>query len=225
MLGWPRRGRRSDGVMATGVGAYKRFFPIILVLCSLARAGAQAQTAPPTEEPKDVLNRAGSEMKAAEPVDPNSYKIGAEDVLGVDVWKEREFSGQFVVRPDGKITLPLIGDLQAAGLTPVQLQERIAEALTKYLTQPRVIVSVAQVRSKKYFISGEVNKSGPVPLVSPTTVMQALSVAGLREWAKKNKIIVLRGNERLKFNYNDIVKGKKMEQNILLQDGDHIIVP
>ena len=86
-------------------------------------------------------------------------------------------------------------------------------------------MSVLEVRSKKYYVSGEVMKSGPVALVSPTTVMQALSTSGLREWANKKKVIIMRGNERLKFNYEDVIKGKKMDQNILLQDGDHIIVP
>jgi polysaccharide export outer membrane protein len=185
---------------------------------------AEIRSAGP-DQASEVLSRSGREMSAGDPVDPKTYEIGLEDVLGINVWKEREFSGEFVVRPDGKITMPLIGDLQAAGMTPEQLQAKVAEALTKYLNQPQVIVSVRQVRSKRYYISGEVNNSGPVPLVTPTTVMQALSAAGLREWAKKNKIIIMRGNERLKFNYNDVVKGKKMQQNVLLQNGDHIVVP
>lgn len=193
----------------------------------------QSQAAPkPAEvrqtqpgETAEPAVKSGTEMQAAAPVDPRTYKIGPEDVLGVNVWKEREFSGEYVVRPDGKITMPLIGDLAASGLTPEQLQARITEALTKYLNQPQVIVSVSQVRSKRYYVSGEVNKSGPVALVTPTTIMQALSSAGLREWAKKKNIVIMRGTERLKFNYNDVIKGKKMEQNLLLQDGDHIIVP
>jgi polysaccharide export outer membrane protein len=185
---------------------------------------AEVRQSGPAEASEPVV-KSGVEMQAAAPVDPKTYKIGPEDVLGVNVWKEREFSGEYVVRPDGKITMPLIGDLTASGLTPEQLQGKVAEALTKYLNQPQVIVSVASVRSKRYYVSGEVNRSGPVALVTPTTVMQALSSAGLREWAKKKSIVVMRGSERLKFNYNDVVKGKKMEQNILLQDGDHIIVP
>ncbi len=175
--------------------------------------------------PDELLNKSGVGMEAAAPVDPKAYKIGPEDILGVNVWKEKEFSGQFSVRPDGKITLPLIGDMVAVPLTPDQLQGKIAEALTKYLNEPRVIVSVVEVRSKRYYVSGEVNKSGPVALVTPTTVLQALSSCGMREWAKKKKIVILRGTERLKFNYEDVVKGKKMEQNIPLQDGDHIVVP
>lgn len=176
-------------------------------------------------DPKEILNKTGTEMEAGAPVDPKTYRIGAEDLLGINVWKEREFSGQYVVRPDGKITMQLIGELTAAGLTPEQFQVKVADALTKYLNQPQVIVSVLQVRSKRYFVSGEVGRSGPVALVTPTTVLQALSSAGLREWANKKKIVIMRGTERIKFNYNDVIKGKKLEQNIFLQDGDHIFVP
>lgn len=207
----------------------------VILLAGLSRQanGQQTQATPQPVEVKSVkpgqaleeVNRSGREMQAGDPVDPKSYQIGVEDVLGVNVWKEREFSGEFVVRPDGKITMPLIGDLQAAGNTPEGLQGKVAEALMKYLNKPQVIISVLQVRSKRYYISGEVNKSGPVALVTPVTVMEALSAAGLREWAKKKNIIIMRGSERLKFNYNDVVKGKKMEQNIMLQNGDHIVVP
>ncbi len=212
----------------------RRMAGSVLILGFCVQAAAQERQPVPrpaevrTSTPGQVgeeLTRTGREMQAGDPVDPKTYEIGLEDVLGINVWKEREFSGEFVVRPDGKITMPLIGDLQAAGTTPEALQGKIAEALTKYLNKPQVIVSVLQVRSKRYFISGEVNRSGPVALVTPVTVMQALSAAGLREWAKKNKIIIMRGSQRLKFNYNDVVKGKKMEQNVVLQNGDHIVVP
>jgi polysaccharide export outer membrane protein len=208
---------------------------VILLGVWQAPLGAQTQQPEPVKPAEvrgtkpagsdELLNRSGVGMEAAAPVDPKAYKIGPEDILGVNVWKEKEFSGQFSVRPDGKITLPLIGDMVAVPLTPDQLQGKIAEALTKYLNEPRVIVSVVEVRSKRYYVSGEVNKSGPVALVTPTTVLQALSSCGMREWAKKKKIVILRGTERLKFNYEDVVKGKKMEQNIPLQDGDHIVVP
>lgn len=163
--------------------------------------------------------------QAPAPVDPKTYKIGVEDVLNIRVWREADLSGNVVVRPDGKITLPLAGDVEAAGLTPEALSQRVAEALGKFLTKPEVIVSVIDVRSKRYYISGNVLRSGPVPLVTPTTVLQALSSAGLGQWAKKNKIVIMRGTERLKFNYNDVIRGKKLEQNIFLQDGDHIFVP
>lgn len=207
-------------------------FVVLMGIPSGGQTVQQPEPAKPAEvrdskpiDPKEILTKAGTEMEAGAPVDPKSYKIGVEDVLGINVWKEREFSGQYVVRPDGKITIQLVGELTASGLTPEQFQAKVAEALTKYLNQPQVIVSVLQVRSKRYFVSGEVGHSGPVALVTPTTVLQALSSAGLREWANKKKIVIMRGTERIKFNYNDVVKGKKQDQNILLQDGDHIFVP
>ncbi len=189
--------------------------------------GAQPPEAPkPPEAPEAPRQqREAPAYQAPAPVDPKTYKIGVEDVLNIRVWREADLSGNVVVRPDGKITLPLAGDVEAAGLTPEALSQRVAEALGKFLTKPEVIVSVIDVRSKRYYISGNVLRSGPVPLVTPTTVLQALSSAGLGQWAKKNKIVIMRGTERLKFNYNDVIRGKKLEQNIFLQDGDHIFVP
>jgi polysaccharide export outer membrane protein len=160
------------------------------------------------------------------PVDPKTYIIGAEDILMVKVWREPELSGPVGVRPDGKISLPLIGDLQAGGMTPEKLAEEITVGFSKYVTSPEVMVQVASVNSKKYFISGEVNRPGSYPLVVPTTVLEALAIAGgFREWASKKNIMILRGPRRYKFNYSEVVKGKNMTQNILLESGDHIIVP
>lgn len=177
----------------------------------------QAAT-PPAEAKKD-------ELVVAAPVDPKTYKIGARDVLAIRVWREPEMSTNVMVRPDGKISLLLAGEVEAAGLTPEALAVRVAEAYSKILTKPEVSVSVASVQSKRYFLSGNVGQSGAVPLVTPTTILQALSSAGLGQWAKKSKIVIMRGTERIKFNYDDVIKGKKLEQNIFLQDGDHIYVP
>jgi polysaccharide export outer membrane protein len=177
------------------------------------------QQAEPQTETKDKL------PQTAAPVDPNTYSIGAEDVLEIKVWREPDLSGAVKVRPDGKVTLPLVGDIQAAGLTPMQLRQKAIEAFSQILNAPQVIVQVLSVESKKYYVSGEVGKSGPYSLVTPTTVLEALSIAGFKEWAKKGSIVVMRGTERLKFNYSQVVKGKNLEQNILLQDGDHIYVP
>lgn len=169
--------------------------------------------------------KTGSVAQPAAAVDPNSYKIGAEDVLEVRVWREAELSGQVRVRPDGKITLPLVGDVQATGLTPSELQKKAIEAFSQILNSPQVIVSVISVQSKKYYVSGQVDRSGPFPLVTPTTVLEAMSLCGFREWAKKGSVVIMRGTERLKFNYNQVVKGHHLEQNIPLADGDHIYVP
>jgi polysaccharide biosynthesis/export protein len=159
-------------------------------------------------------------------IDPKAYRIGAEDVISIRVWREPENSGQFVVRPDGKISVPLIGEIQAAGLTPERLSASIAEGLQKVMVHPEVTVGVEKVNSKKYYIQGEVNKPGSYPLVIDTTVLEALvNAGGFREFANSKKIVILRGSERLKFNYREVTKGKKMEQNILVKPGDQIIVP
>lgn len=201
---------------------------LAVLLCFGMATASQppAAPAPPAgpEAPRQQ-GQAPAPAQAPAPVDPKTYKIGVEDVLNIRVWREAELSGNVVVRPDGRITLPLAGEVDAVGLTPEALAAKIAEALSKFLTKPEVIVSVADVRSKRYYISGNVLRSGPVPLVTPTTVLQALSSAGLGQWAKRNKIVIMRGSERIKFNYNEVMKGKKLEQNIFLQDGDHIFVP
>jgi polysaccharide export outer membrane protein len=160
------------------------------------------------------------------PIDNHVYVIGAEDVLAVRVWNEQQLSGEVIVRPDGRISLPLINEVQAAGLTPEKLALSIAEGLGKFITQPVVNVSVQQVRSKKYYVTGEVGRPGEYPLSVPTTVLEALSKAGgFRDFANQKKIYILRRGQRFRFNYKDVIKGKKMEQNILLESGDQIIVP
>jgi polysaccharide export outer membrane protein len=165
-------------------------------------------------------------VPTAAPVDPNTYIIGAEDILLVRVWREPELSSGVQVRPDGKITLPLIGELQAAGLTPQALKTKVVEALTEYINKPEVIVSLQSVQSKKYYITGEVNRTGTFPLVVPVNVLEALTNAGgFREFANTKKITILRGGKILKFNYNDVVKGKNQEQNITIENGDYIVVP
>jgi polysaccharide export outer membrane protein len=156
--------------------------------------------------------------------------IGPEDVLNVNVWKEAEMSGTVPVRPDGKISLPLLNDVQAAGLTPTQLAAQVAEKLKKYLEQPRVTVVVTQVNSRRYFVLGEVNRAGAFPLVPNMTVLQALSSAGgFTQFANSKNIYVLRvengKQNKLPFNYRDVVKGRNAEQNILLKPGDTIVVP
>lgn len=163
---------------------------------------------------------------AGAPVDPKAYIIGPEDVLRVLVWREPENSGTFTVRPDGKIALPLIGEVQAAGLTPDNLRTNVADGLQKILTHPEVTVIVEKVNSKKYYIQGEINKPGAYPLVVPTTVLEALvNAGGFRDFANMKKITILRGTQRFKFNYKEVSKGRKMEQNIQLQPGDQIFVP
>ena len=217
------------GLVRTGFHTLVAFSALFLFtsLVSAQTQEVQSQTdrkaADKTQTPAEVKAGAVAELAAA--VDPNSYKIGAEDVLEVRVWREADLSGSVRVRPDGKITLPLVGDVQAAGLTPAELQKKAIEAFSQILNSPQVIISVISVQSKKYYVSGQVDRSGPFPLVTPTTVLEAMSICGFREWAKKSSIVIMRGNQRLKFDYKQVVKGKHVEQNIQLADGDHIYVP
>lgn len=178
------------------------------------------------EAPKAKPDLAAAAAGPGAPVDPKTYKIGAEDIVGIRVWREPDLSGPVMVRPDGKITLPLVGEIQAAGETPESLAKLITEGLSQTMTKPEVFVSVQQVNSKKYFVSGEVTRPGVYSLVTSVSVLEALSLAGgLREFANQKKIIVVRGNQRLKFNYKEVVDGKNLKQNITLEHGDHIIVP
>lgn len=158
-------------------------------------------------------------------VDPSIYVIGPLDILFVRVFRDTDFTGQYGVRPDGKITLPLINDMQAAGLTPERLAAQIKQALSDLIINPDVNVMVLQVNSKTYNIAGEVNRPGRYPLLLPTHVFDAINDAGgFRDFANKKDITVMRGSQRLKFNYEDVRKGKKLQQNVLLENGDTILV-
>ena len=164
-------------------------------------------------------------IPGAAPVDVKTYVIGAEDVIFVKVWRDADVSGQFLVRPDGRISVPLIGDVIATDRTPEQLEKDIADRLAKFIKDPQVNVGILAVGSKKYFILGEVNKPGSFPLVVPTNVLEALvNAGGFRDFANTTKILILRGNKHFTFNYKQVTHGKKPEQNILLEPGDKIIV-
>jgi polysaccharide export outer membrane protein len=156
--------------------------------------------------------------------------IGAEDVLGVLFWREQEMSGDLTVRPDGMITLPLIGDVRAAGLRPEELKGILEKATAKFITEPNVTVVVRTINSRKVFITGEVAKPGAYVLIGPHTVMQLIALAGgLNEYADGNAITVMRmenGRQRsFAFRYKDVAKGKALAQNIQLQPGDTVVVP
>ena len=171
--------------------------------------------------------RPSSEVKVpgAAPVDVKTYIIGAEDVIFVKVWRDNDVSGQFLVRPDGRISVPLIGDVTASGCTPEQLEKDISERLSKFIKDPQVNVGILAVGSKKYFILGEVNRPGAYPLVVPTNVLEALvNAGGFRDFANTTKILILRGPKVITFNYKQVTRGKKPEQNIFLEPGDKIIV-
>jgi polysaccharide export outer membrane protein len=160
-------------------------------------------------------------------VDDKVFVIGAEDQIEVTVWADNRIGGPVLVRPDGRISMNLLGEVQAAGRTPAELAKDIAELLKQkdILRRPEVNVKVLQVNSKKFSINGEVMKTGSFPLVVETRVMDALvNAGGFKDFANKKDIIIIRGSQRLKFNWNDAVKGKNPEQNVVLQHGDIIIV-
>jgi polysaccharide biosynthesis/export protein len=181
------------------------------------------------------MARAGQkpEVSKSQPVPAttdSTYVIGPDDVLNIDVWKEQEISRSVPVRPDGKISLPLLNDVQAAGLTPMQLQTSIQERLKKFIADPQVTVIVTQINSRKIFVLGEVARPGAFPMLPHMTVLQAISTAGgFSQFAKESGVYVLRtenGHQTtLPFNYKDVVRGKRSEQNIELKPGDTIVVP
>ena len=198
-------------------------------LACLLLAGTAAAQTPQTgaARPRTTASAAATVTAVTVPTD---YVIGAEDVLGVVFWRETEMSGDVAVRPDGMITLPLIGDVKAAGMKPDVLREAIQTAATKYLSEPNVSVVVRQLNSRKVFITGEVMMPGSFPLTGPRTVMQVIALAGgLTEYAKSSEISIMReenGKTRyFKFNYKDVSKGKQLEQNIQLRPSDTIVVP
>jgi polysaccharide export outer membrane protein len=161
----------------------------------------------------------------------NDFIIGLEDILSINVWKEPELSvKEVIVRPDGKISIPLVGDVQASGLTPMQLQEQITERMREFVSSPNVTVVVLKIASRSVSIVGEVNRPGIYYLGSRMTVLELLARAGgLKENAKEKDISVVRteGNRsiRFPFNYKDVSKGKNLKQNIALKNGDVVIVP
>jgi polysaccharide export outer membrane protein len=156
------------------------------------------------------------------------YVIGPEDVLHVAVWKENDLTATLPVRPDGKISLPLLNDVQASGLTPQQLADSVTEKLRKYIADPRVTVVVTAINSKRIYLVGEVSHVGATPMLPNMTVLQALSSAGINQFAKTKGIYVLRTEngkqEKLPVNYRKLIKGD-VQQNYVLQAGDTIVVP
>ena len=208
--------------------------PTYFLLAGLMYSGMQMQEsqkpAPPADNIQKDANksRSGSEAQAVE-LDTD-YKIGPQDVLRIDVWKEAEISRTVPVRPDGKISLPLLNDVQAAGLTAMQLSTVISEGLRKFINSPQVTVSVSEINSRRVYVTGEVTHPGSMPLLPNMTVLQALSSAGgFTQFARIKNIYVLRvtngKQEKLPFNYKEVSAGQKPEQNHLLKPGDVIVVP
>ena len=191
-------------------------------------AGAQEKEKPIPAAAGTGSAAAAATAKKSASTDPN-YTIGPQDVLDINVWKEDQLTKTVPVRPDGKISLPLLNDIQAAGLTPTQLATQITESLKKYVTDPQVTVIVREINSQRVYLIGEVLRAGAYPLLPGMTVLQALSSAGgFTQFANTKKIYVLRTEngkqEKFPFNYKDALSAKS-DENIVLKAGDQIVVP
>lgn len=203
-----------------------RLAPCLVLIAIFTSLAVAQDTSAPSAPPKQTPAAA-----AAAGVRPESYVIGAEDTLSIYVWKEPDMSKMVPVRPDGMISLPLVGEVKAVGYTPVQLESVLAESMKKYISDPQVTVVVEKVASLNFNIVGEVMKPGYYPLTRRLTVLDAVSLAGgFKDFAKTKKIYVLRTaadgkQERLPFNYKQVIKGENPQQNIELQPRDTIVVP
>jgi polysaccharide export outer membrane protein len=207
----------------------RQFYLAFLLILAVVPAKAQEPTGSHQTAQSPVPAMANDTVRKSATADPN-YVIGAQDVLDINVWKEPDVSRTVPVRPDGKISLPLLNDVQAAGLTPAQLAAQITESLKKYVTSPQVTVIVSTINSQRVYILGEVTRPGAFPLIPGMSVLQALSSAGgFTQFAKVKSIFVRRienGKEtKYPFNYKEVINGKKPEQDILLKAGDTIVVP
>jgi len=185
-----------------------------------------------TSQPQEPPSRGPAAAAVATPAItlPADYVVGAEDVLSIKFWREAEMSADVIVRPDGRISLPLLNDIDVAGLTPEQIRVRVIEAAQKFIEEPNATVVVKAINSRKVYITGNVERPGTFPLLRPTTILQLIAQAGgLREFAKSGDIVVVRndGGQQLSysFNYDDLKNRKNLSQNILLKPGDTVIVP
>jgi polysaccharide biosynthesis/export protein len=195
--------------------------PVLPATSDEGKDVAKATPIPPTDTPATRVSK----------FTPEAYVIGIGDSLDINVWKEGELSKDVMVRPDGMISLPLVGEIKALGLTPVQLQDQLTTALSKVLSDPQVTVIVQSVNSLSFNIMGNVLKPGYYPLVHPITILDAIALSGgFRDFAKEKKIYILRTDangkqEKLYFNYKQVIRGQRMAQNIMLQPRDTLVVP
>jgi polysaccharide biosynthesis/export protein len=226
----------GDRTMMTNLKMSMRAAAVLL----LVTAGAEAQTAqtpPAAPQARPAAPQAPPQTVAGQVVPPADYVIGTDDVLIVMFRREKDMSAEVVVRPDGKITLPLLNDLQATGLTPDQLRENVTEQAKRLIEDPNVTIMVKQINSRKVFITGQVARPGAYPFGTRMTVLQLIAMAGgLGEFAKGKDILVIRETAgaagrpavqqtTIRFNYEDVQKGRNLPSNIELKPGDTVIVP
>jgi polysaccharide biosynthesis/export protein len=194
---------------------------VSVTIAAFAGAQPRASQAPPAN---------GTNPSSAGMATPPNYLIGPQDVLSIVFWREKDMSADVVVRPDGKISLPLLNEIDAAGHSPEKLRDTIAKAASKFMEEPNVTVVVKEIHSRNVYVMGQVTKAGTYPLATDMTVLQAIALAGgLLEYADESSIVIMRkedGRDRyFKFNFKDVVKGKNPGQNIVLKPGDTVIVP
>jgi len=194
---------------------------VALAVCSVQAAAQNGTSAvpPPTPVP----------APAPAPASTSAYVIGPDDVLEISFWRDKDMSAEVVVRPDGKITLPLLGEVEAGGLNPGQLIERVVTLARRFVEAPSATVVVKEINSRKVYITGSVAKPGPYALTSQMTVLQLIAMAGgLTEWAKKGDILIIRAGPKPgahKFSYEALIRHRTLSQNIRLEPGDTIVVP
>jgi polysaccharide export outer membrane protein len=197
-----------------------------MALVGFVASGARAQDSGQEGALKVAAPEAMATPEAGTPAD---YVIGPDDTLHIAVWKEPDLTATLPVRPDGKISLPLLNDVPAAGMTPMQLADSITGKLRKYVADPRVTVVVTAMNSRRVFVTGEVSKPGAMALLPNMTILQALSSSGFTQFANLKRIYLLRTENgrqtKIPFNYKQVVKGDHPEQNILLKPGDTLVVP
>jgi polysaccharide export outer membrane protein len=215
-----------------GVRKWINLSMVVLLLLLASTASAQDIGKTQISAKASMLRGEDASKDVQNSISPKAgnYVIGPTDVLEISVWKEPEVSRTVSVRPDGRVSLPLLSDVQAAGLTPAQLAAHITESLKRFITGPQVTVIVATINSQRIYIIGEVTRAGAYPLLPGMTVLQALSSAGgFTQFANIKNICLLRqeNEQQLKyaFNYKEAMNGKKPEQNVVLKAGDTIIVP
>lgn len=209
-----------------------KWFGLFGLLLSIIPATAQVNTPTKLQDQKSAPVRKDNEQGRVLPsaTDDPTYKIGAGDVLDISVWKEPSISRAVPVRPDGKISIPLLNDIVAAGLTPMELMAQLTEKLRKFVSDPQVTVVVTEINSRRIFVLGEVSRPGAFSMLPNMTVLQAISSAGgFTLFANQKKIYVLRDDDgkqkKFLFDYRQVVRGEKPEQNIILKSGDTIVVP
>ena len=213
-----------------GERIWGRFVVASALVFVLGLSDVGAQTPPSTTPANGSVVVGGAKGATAAVPTPADYVLGADDVLTVVFWRDKDMSGDVVVRPDGKITLPLVNEVMAAGLTPEELRAQLTTMAGKLIEEPNITVIVKAINSRKVFVMGQVGKPGPYMLSDRATVLQILAIAGgVLEYAKSKDIIIMRTENgkqlSFKFNYKDVSAGKNLKQNIELKPGDTVIVP